>query len=31
MINSINKFEVESRENQNNNNKFKLIYVRNKN
>ncbi len=31
MINSINKFEVESRENQHNNNKFKLIYVRNKN
>lgn len=29
MINSINKFEVESRENQHN--KFKLIYVRNKN
>ena len=31
MINSINKFEVESRENQHNNSKFKLIYVRNKN
>ena len=31
MINSINKFEVESRENQHNNNRFKLIYVRNKN
>jgi len=31
MINSINKFEVESRENQHNNGKFKLIYVRNKN
>ncbi|MBW2960973.1 NYN domain-containing protein [Mesonia aestuariivivens] len=31
MINSIEKFEIESRENQHNNNKFKLIYVRNKN
>ena len=31
MINSINKFEVESRENQHNNSKFKLIYVSNKN